>query len=101
MLTGRLDAGDSPLALLRKEISPPTPIFSFCKTRNYSDILLPNIIEGDVFVRPKAKRAFRPNSRAGKLTGLAPMQIHLLRECMLCSSAYTGPRTSMPSTCHV
>ncbi|CAL5220281.1 g2266 [Coccomyxa viridis] len=60
-----LNPGDSPLALLRKEISPPTPIFSFCKTRNYSDIMLPNIIEGDVFVRPKAKRAFRPNSRAG------------------------------------
>ena len=61
------DAGDSPLALMQKEIKPPTPIFSFCKTRNYSDIMLPNIIEGDVFVRPQAKRAFRPDSRAGKL----------------------------------
>ena len=44
---------------------PPTPIFSFCKTPEYSDIMIPNTIEGDVFVRPKDKRAFRPKSRAG------------------------------------
>lgn len=44
---------------------PPTPIFSFCKTPEYSDIMIPNTIEGDVFVRPKDKRAFRRKSRAG------------------------------------
>lgn len=32
---------------------PPNPLFSFCKTDDYSDILLPNTIEGDVFVRPR------------------------------------------------
>ena len=53
-------AGDSPLAPVRKEVNPPTPIFSFCKTPEYSDIMIPNTIEGDVFVRPAAKRAFRP-----------------------------------------
>ena len=60
---------------MRKEIKPPTPIFSFCKTRNYSDIMLPNVIEGDVFVRPKAKRAFRPDSRAGKLCSCAAQKL--------------------------
>ena len=59
-------AGDSPLAPMKKEVDPPTPIFSFCKTPDYSDIMIPNTIEGDVFIRPAAKRAFRPKSRAGK-----------------------------------
>ena len=61
-----IHAGDSPLAPMKKEIDPPTPIFSFCKTPDYSDIMIPNTIEGDVFIRPAAKRAFRPKSRAGK-----------------------------------
>jgi hypothetical protein len=48
-------------------VRPPTPVFSFCKQgANFSDIMLPNTIEGDVFVRPPDKRAFRPKSRAGK-----------------------------------
>lgn len=33
--------------------NPPDPLFSFCKTRDYADILIPNTIEGDVFVRPR------------------------------------------------
>jgi hypothetical protein len=40
-------------------------VFSFCKLANYSDIMLPNTIEGDVFLRAPDKRAFRPKSRAG------------------------------------
>lgn len=74
-----IDAGDSPLAPLEKDVVPPTPIFSFCKTPKYSDIMLPNTIEGDVFVRPKAKRAFRPKSRAGEINShicqLGPREI--------------------------
>jgi hypothetical protein len=58
-------AGDEPLAPLRRELDPPTPIFSFCKLSNFSDIMLPNTIEGDVFLRAPDKRAFRPKSRAG------------------------------------
>lgn len=58
-------AGDEPLAPLKKELHPPTPVFSFCKLSNYSDIMLPNTIEGDVFIRAPEKRAFRPKSRAG------------------------------------
>jgi hypothetical protein len=58
-------AGDEPLAPLSGEADPPTPIFSFCKLANFSDIMLPNTIEGDVFLRPPEKRAFRPKSRAG------------------------------------
>ncbi len=57
--------GDEPLAPLGKEMDPPTPIFSFCKLSNFSDIMLPNTIEGDVFLRAPDKRAFRPKSRAG------------------------------------
>jgi hypothetical protein len=60
-------AGDSPLAPITADVVPPTPIFSFCKTPEYSDIMIPNTIEGDVFVRPKDKRAFRRRSRAGML----------------------------------
>ena len=44
---------------------PPYPLFSFCKTRDYADILLPNTIEGDVFVRPrdgKKKKRKNPSS---------------------------------------
>ncbi|BDA45764.1 Protein O-glucosyltransferase 2 [Coccomyxa sp. Obi] len=60
-----LNPGDEPLAPLRRELDPPTPIFSFCKLSNFSDIMLPNTIEGDVFLRAPDKRAFRPKSRAG------------------------------------
>ena len=38
---------------------------SFCKTDKFSDILIPNIIEGDVFLRPADKSAYRARSRAG------------------------------------
>ena len=65
----RMHAGDEPLAPLQAAVQPPTPIFSFCKQgAGYSDIMLPNTIEGDVFVRPLDKRAFRPRSRAGAVS---------------------------------
>ncbi len=54
-------------------MQPPTPIFSFCKAgADFSDIMLPNTIEGDVFVRPLDKRAFRPRSRAGAAPRYTP-----------------------------
>ena len=64
--TACLGAGDEPLAPLQAEVQPPTPVFSFCKLANFSDIMLPNTIEGDVFLRPPDKRAFRPKPRAGR-----------------------------------
>ena len=65
--------GDEPLAPLHPSMQPPTPIFSFCKAgANFSDIMLPNTIEGDVFVRPMDKRAFRPRSRAGTRPSQSP-----------------------------
>ena len=48
---------------------PPDPLFSFCKTRDYSDILLPNTIEGDVFVRP------RDGSKKKKAKNILPLDV--------------------------
>ena len=83
-------AGDSPLAPMKKEVDPPTPIFSFCKTPEYSDIMIPNTIEGDVFIRPAAKRAFRPQSRAGK----SSLHIELMLTATHNADLPRGPRST-------
>ena len=48
----------------RHSSPPPNPLFSFCKTGDYADILLPNTIEGDVFVRPRdgGRRRKKPSA---------------------------------------
>lgn len=85
-----LYVGDYPLAPMEKGVVPPTPIFSFCKTPEFSDIMLPNTIEGDVFVRPAAKRAFRPKSRAGTLLALRVMAIAKDADRPVCRLQYVS-----------
>lgn len=66
--------GRSPMP---KDGSTVLPLMSFCKTKGFADILIPNTIEGDVFVRPLEHSSVSPRNRAGPGDPRKPMAVCL------------------------
>eukprot|EP00884_Botryococcus_braunii_P016709 jgi/Botrbrau1/3721/Bobra.0363s0008.2 len=70
-----INPADEMRAPLPKDGSLPSPLMSFCKTEGYSDILIPNTIEGDVFLRPPQHSSLSPTIRAGPGDPRKPMAV--------------------------
>lgn len=69
-----LNPADEPLAQL-KASAEPTPLLAFCKTPGFSDILIPNTLEGDIYNRPPDKKGDRKKSQSGPRDRRKPMVV--------------------------
>ncbi|DBA99135.1 hypothetical protein WJX77_004871 [Trebouxia sp. C0004] len=59
-----LNPADEPLAAI-KVGEQPRPLLAFCKTSRFSDVLIPNTAEGDIYSRPNRARGDRSRILSG------------------------------------
>ena len=55
---------DEPQAVLKDGV-PERPLFGYCRDDTTGDILIPNMDNGNIFLQPRSRAAYRPKSRAG------------------------------------